>query len=273
MVDDESVLVAVDRDIEIGADESVGTLVVVSGQATVLGHARTVVVVDGGLVLAGTVDETVVAVESDVELLSSAVIGEDLVIPSSTLTEETGATVQGSVRESFDFRYGWIFTLISILAWFAITVALLLAGLVLVAVARRQVHGAGDLLSDRPGPTIIATVLLVIGLPLVAAFSIVLLVGIPFGLGLLLLVWPSLWFAGYIVSGARIGRALIRSGADDQAGSSYAAVVLGLLVLQILAVVPFIGGLAALIAATYGAGGLALFAWRSWRGSTEPVPA
>ncbi|MEZ4501294.1 MAG: hypothetical protein R3C39_01575 [Dehalococcoidia bacterium] len=267
-LDDESVLLALDRDIEIGADEVVGTLVVVSGQATVLGQARTVVVVDGSLLLEGTVEENVVAVDSDVDLGASAVIREDLVIPSGTVTRDPGAVVEGSVREDFDFRLGWVFTLFSILAWIAITVCLMVAGLILAAIARRQLRGAANLLSERPGAAIAATVILAIGLPLVAAFSIILLVGIPLGLGLLFLVLPSLWFAGYIVAGERVGRALLEAGRNGGRASSYLAVVVGLLILQVVAVVPFLGGLVVLLAATYGAGGLALFAWNSWRGAS-----
>ena len=41
------------------------------------------------------------------------------------------------------------------------------------------------------------------------------LVGIPLGLGVLLLVLPALWFLGYIVAGARLGTLILHR--DDAA--------------------------------------------------------
>lgn len=48
-----------------------------------------------------------------------------------------------------------------------------------------------------------------------------------------------------------------------------------MLIFQIGGLVPGIGGLVVLIAATYGAGGLVLYAWRAWRGAvaSDPTPA
>ena len=48
-------------------------------------------------------------------------------------------------------------------------------------------------------------------------------------------------------------------------------VLLGVLIFQVGGLVPGLGGLVIGIAATYGAGGLALFAWRAWRGSPAPA--
>ena len=269
---DDSVLVSVERDVVIAAGDRVGTLVVVSGNAVVSGHAQTVVVVDGTLTVDGTVEETIVAVDSDVTLHAAAVVGGDVVLAGGELTREQGATIDGSVTRDYDFRFGWALTLISILFWIGITIGLMITGLVLVAIARRQVRGVGDLLTNEPGPAILATVILVIGLPVIAVAAIVTILGIPVGLAILLIVLPVLWVAGYVAASERLGRTVL--GANRGAGaavSPYLAVLLGLAIFQVAGLVPVLGSLMVGLAATYGAGGLVLYAWRAWRGSMTPV--
>lgn len=273
MTDNDSVLVAVDRDVVIDADDRVGTLVVVSGNATVSGHVETVVVVDGTLTVDGTVGETVVAVNTDVTLGATAVVEGDVVIASGELTRDPAATIGGSVTRNFDLRIGWALTLISILFWVGITIGLLIAGLVLVAFARGQVMGVGDLLTGEAGSSILATVILVVGLPIVVIAAFLSVIGIPVGLALLVVVLPLLWMIGYLVAGARVGRLVLGAGgAGESTVSPYLAVLLGVLLFQIVGLIPGIGALAIWLAATYGAGGLVLYAWRSWRrGSGTPA--
>jgi hypothetical protein len=55
----------------------------------------------------------------------------------------------------------------------------------------------------------------------------------------------------------------------------------GLLILQVIALIPFFGGFVAFISALYGAGALAYYAFQGWRGrrvtvtgeGPQPVPA
>jgi hypothetical protein len=79
-----------------------------------------------------------------------------------------------------------------------------------------------------------------------------------------------LWLAGYVVASERLGRVVLASAAAaGTQPSPYLALLVGLLLFQLIGLVPGIGALVILLAATYGAGGLALYAWRAWRG----VPA
>jgi len=270
----ESTLVAVGRGARLAADDAVGTLVVVSGNAVVEGHARTVVVVGGDLRVSGIIDATLIAVESDVTLTRSSVVRGDLMVVRGELERESGSVVEGSITRNISVRLTWALTLVSVLLWLGITIALIVTGLVLVAIARRQIRGAGDLLTGAPGPVALATIVLATGLPAVAIAAMVTVVGTPLGLGLLLFVLPLLCIVGYVVASELLGRLLLRSTTPESpVPSPYASVLLGLSVFQLTSLIPAVGGVVVVLAAAYGAGGIALFAWRASRGVGLPGAA
>jgi hypothetical protein len=101
-------------------------------------------------------------------------------------------------------------------------------------------------------------------------------VGIPLGLGVLLVVLPIAWFLGYIVAGARLGKFILQR--NDATGRPVAATTLGLVILQLGVLVPVVGGIAMVIAGFWGAGALAYSAYRAAGGkgvstSTPATPA
>jgi hypothetical protein len=100
-------------------------------------------------------------------------------------------------------------------------------------------------------------------LPIVlAVLLIVTIIGAPLGIGILLGLWPLTAFVGYLVAGAWIGDwILARMTPGVVHERPYAAIVIGLLVLQILAIVPFLS----FVASLFGYGAVLLLAWRVFR--------
>jgi hypothetical protein len=98
-----------------------------------------------------------------------------------------------------------------------------------------------------------------IGLPILGILVLFTLIGIPLGLAIIFVLIPLLWLLGYIVIGAHVGLWLrARMGQTSPGSGIIWATLIGLLILQVVSLIPFIGGLIGLLAGTYGAGVLVL---------------
>jgi hypothetical protein len=96
------------------------------------------------------------------------------------------------------------------------------------------------------------------------------IIGAPLGLAILLMVWPAAAFAGYLVAGIWIGEWLLNRGtATERPARPYLAAVVGLVILQVVSLVPFVGAIASL----FGFGAVLLLAWRTFRQPTTSQPA
>jgi hypothetical protein len=228
------------------------------------------VLVDGDATLSGTVDGDVVVVRGTLTLQPTAHVTGDVNVARGNVVTENGATVDGSiVHRSYDWS-GWDFLLFSIYLWVSLTIVILIAGLVFAAVGGRQLMGSANLISDQTGGTILAALIVGIGIPILAVIAMLTILGIPLGIGLLLFLIPALWFFGYLVAGTKIGAVILRQHDNPH---PYLAVVLGLILLQVIGLIPFIGGLISFIAGLLGTGALVLYAWNAWRGPGTAAPA
>ena len=151
------------------------------------------------------------------------------------------------------------------------TVGLAVLGLVLLVLfpgaARRNV----EILRYSPWTSLVVGALVLVVMPLLAAivFGAGLWVG-GWWLGLPLLAAYVVWlFLGYLVSAIALGGELLAR-VRRQAGSPVWSLLLGLLVLAILELIPFVGGLIGLVAVVSGGGAL-LMAIRASR--TAPLSA
>ena len=109
-----------------------------------------------------------------------------------------------------------------------------------------------------------------IAIPILAVVAMVTIVGAPLGIGILLGFLPILAFVGFLIAGIFIGEALLGTGEEPAAARPYKGAVLGIVVLQVMGLVPFIGGLATAVASILGLGRSC-----SWAGApfVERVPA
>jgi hypothetical protein len=123
------------------------------------------------------------------------------------------------------------------------------------------------LISTEPLQVVGAALIGLIGLVTAGVVAMVTVVGIPFGLGLLLLVLPALFLIGYIVAGIWLGEVILgRTSPGVVRERPYLAAVVGLTVVGIVSIFPTIGGLISLV----GMGAVVLLMWRVIRRSRTP---
>jgi hypothetical protein len=269
-VDD--VLIRINGPIQVPAGEAAEGVVVISDDALIEGTVDYLVVINGDATITGTVKHTVTMVNGTVTLKDGAWVEEDVQLYWAEAVREVGATVVGDVREEwggFNVGRGFWFGL-----WLSMTVAVLAAGLLFAAVGGRQLAGAGRAVSGQVGPTLLGAVVLWVGVPVLAVVAMITVIGIPLGFGVLFFLLPALWFAGYLVAGAALGLPLVARMRGEAANHHpYLAVAVGLLIFQVVALVPFIGGMVAFVAGLVGAGALTQQAWAAFRGATgRPTP-
>jgi hypothetical protein len=271
VTDDRTVLIALEGDLTVPAGEEVAAVIVARGTATIRGEVNAVVVLDGRAILEGARVESVVAVNGTVALDATTVVVGDVRTLNSTVDRATGATVEGEVKglEADLATLGLVLAPAFFLLMLGLALATIVAGLALAALAARQVRDMERLISDEPGPVLLAGFLGLFLIPLVAVLAIITIIGAPIGIALLIMVWPAAAYIGYLVAGIWIGDFLLgRFRGSDPAGRPYAAAVVGLIVLMIIGLIPLVGAVASL----FGFGAVVLHGWRAFRsGRREAV--
>lgn len=263
----------IDGDITLARGEVAGSVVVIGGDAVIEGTVRNnLLVIDGRAVIRGNVEGNATVVSGELELTSSATV-ENVNLIDSKLTRAAGATVTGDIKERERFVFRGFPAVFGILFWLMMTVSVLASGLVFAAIGGRQLTASAQALTAELGNSILGAVIVWVGLPILATLIILTLVGIPLGVGTLLFLLPALWFLGYITAATRLGLALTGTLKREPAEHPYLAVTLGLLVLQFLVLIPAFGWLVASVAGLWGAGGLALVAFRAARNQSATPPA
>ena len=258
------ILISTQGDVTLPAGEQADLVFVTQGTAHVAGTANTVVVIDGSADLTGATVETIVAIRGDVAVDGSSVITGDIMTLDATTSVDPAAAMGGQVRDLAPDLAGIGFVLAPALfllyvgfALAAIAAALLLAGL-----AARQVRNAETLIRREP--------LLTAGVGLLGLFlPIVILViltatviGAPLAFGIAFGLWPLAAFLGYLVAGIAIGDWIVgRLSPGVTRERPYLAAVVGLLVLELVGIVPLVSGIATL----FGYGAVLLLAWRTLR--------
>ncbi len=260
-------LLAFGEDVTLPADRTTDLVLVIDGTATVEGDARVVIAIGGAAILQGATVETVVAVDSPVQLAAgSAVTGDVATLDASTVSVASGATVAGEVRDITPqlIGLGAVLAPAVLLVFIGFVLVTFVAGLALAGLAARQVRAAEALISREPGPVLVSG-LIGIFLPLlIIGILFVTVVGIPLALALLLTVWPLTAYAGYLLTGIWIGDWVLgRVSPGVVRERPYLASVIGLLILQVLSIVPPVTAIASL----FGYGAVLLLAWRVFRGT------
>lgn len=260
----DSFILQVNRPVSIGAGDSVDAVIVINDDAAIDGDVvNALVVVRGTATVSGNVGGDIVVIEGTLNLTGGATV-DNVTLVRSDLNREDGSTISGNLEEEADFReFGWGFAVFSIVFWIGLTIAVILASLLVMWLFGRQVRRAAETISTRPlesGVTGLATWVI---LPLAAVVAFVTIIGIPVGLGILLVVLPLLGLVGYIVAsywlGVKLGSMMnLRVG-------PYVLVIIGLIVLQLSGLIPWFGGLLAFIATLMGTGALVHYLWRARR--------
>ncbi len=262
------VLVRVNGPVRIAEDDTAGTVVVFGHGATIEGTIQEQLVVIGGTAdISGTVLGNLVLVDGRAVLAPSAVIGENVVLHESVLERAPGARIGGVVREQAEFALGpivgWIF-------WLSLSAVVIVAGLAFAALAGRQLSEAAERIRNQPGPVVVTALIVAATLPGLAILAFLSVVGIPLGFLIAFLIGPILTLLGYIVTATWLGAAILsRWGDPDRVERGrthpYRVVLVGIVLLQLIGLVPILGGLVLILASQLGAGALVYRLWRMSR--------
>lgn len=247
--------------------ESVEHAVIFNGPATIEGTVgQSLVVFNGRTEIIGTVAQDVIVFNGDVVLRSGSRVGGDIVSLEAPQVED-GATIGGDIEDLQGRWNYWDATFIGRLAWWlAFTVSSLILGMALLLLASQGLDAISiRALRDRLGGTIGFGLLVFVLLPVVAVVLLTTILGIPLGI-FLLLALALVYSVGYVVGALAIGRLLVKSPT-----SRYLAFLAGWGALRVLALIPFVGGLAWLVATVLGLGTLWVGARARRTGEVRPA--
>lgn len=255
--------------VTIGAGEVAHDVVVIDGDVSVSGRVSgDLVVIRGKLTVSGTVKGDVVTITDRATLGPAARVGGDVRYAEKRPTVSPRAQVGGEVkRVNVDKIAGSAGIAAGIGVWLAISISALLLGLLALWLAPRAALAASEAAEALAGRSVAWGVGLFLGIPIVAILLLVTLVGLPLGLLMLLALVP-LYALGYVTSAWVLGRRLL--GSDR---GRILAFVAGLVILRLIALVPFLGGLVGLVATVFGLGVLFVAArsGRSGRAVAQPA--
>jgi cytoskeletal protein CcmA (bactofilin family) len=260
--DDKGFTLRITGDVTVAKGETVGAVVVIDGTATIDGTVTdTLFVINGTAIINGTVQNDVTVISGTLDLRSGARV-ESVNLFDSNLIRADGVTVTGAIEQSDGFEVpAGVLAALSVYFWVAMTLAVVVAGIVFAAIGGRQLNEATRVFTGQPSNALIGTIAFWVVVPTLAVITMLTLVGIPLGIGVLLFVLPAFWFLGYIVAGAAVGKLILHR--SDNPGRPLAATALGLVLLQLGLIVPVVGGIVAFLAGIWGAGALAFIAYRA----------
>jgi hypothetical protein len=157
--------------------------------------------------------------------------------------------------------------------WVAISASTLALGLLLLLLGPRAADAVHRTSRERPGAAAGWGLGLFLGVPVVCLLSIGTLVGIPFGVGLLLAL-AFLYSVGYVWSVWVVGRTLIGPGGrHGRRPRRYAAFLAGWAAMRALGFVPVLGAITWLAGAAFGLGLMAVATWRTRSAAAPSDPA
>ncbi len=264
-----TVLMAFNGDVTVPAGDTADSVFVTTGTATIRGTVETVVVLDGSAVLEGASVHSVFVTGGSISIDGASTVSGDVRTLGATATVDPAAHIGGTVSglETDLVAAGAVLAPMIVLLMVGLALVTIVSGLALAALAARQVRSAESLMDTEPVLTFVVGVAGLVIIPVIAVLAMITVVGAPLGLAILLVVWPAAAVAGYLVAGIWIGEWLLgRVSARERSARPYMAAVVGLVVLPVISIVPFVGAVASL----FGFGAVLLLAWRTFRQPSAP---
>jgi hypothetical protein len=233
---------------DISEDETVGDVVIFDGPVNIEGSVGgDVIAFNGRVTVTGTVRGDVVSFNGRVTVEDGAqVTGDVRSRPEAQI--DSGADIVGNVG-GIDFeRVDDAFAAARFGVWFAFSISALILVLLFVWLFPRGADATVLAGRSRTGAAVGWGLLLFFGLPIISILLLVTLVGIPLGIALLLAIAP-IYALAYTVAAYFLGRTIIRP-----PRSRFLAALVGIIVVRILALIPFVGGLTWFAATVFGLG-------------------
>jgi hypothetical protein len=268
-------------DVTVAQGDVMSAVIVANGDATIDGEVTdTLWVINGDAIVTGGVSGGVVIIDGTLSLEQGSTV-DNVVLYRASLDRADGASVNGEITEEGDLvSLGWGAALFSVAMWLGVTLALIVAVVFFTIYGGRQLGAIGDTLTGRVGRSILTALALWVGLPILAVLAVITLVGIPLGVGIMLVLLPALWFLGYLVTGATLGGWLMRvARAGERPERRWLAAAIGVFTLQVIGFIPALGPVIIVFAGIVGSG--ALIYWlvghpreqRSPTAQPQPQPA
>ena len=260
-------IISTNGTVDIPAGQALDGVVVVNGSATIEGAVNAVVLVHSTATFTGATAHRLVVVDSTANLGPGTTVTGDIAVLHGTVTRDPSASVLGHTT-SLDVNLAALaFALIPliIVLWVGFFVAVVFAGLALAAFGARQTRTAEDLITHRPGHTLVSGLVATIALPVFFGVLTATIIGAPIGLAMLLVGLPLLAFIGWLVAAIWLGDWMLgRTRGADQTEHPYKAAILGVVVLAVAGLLPLVSAIATL----FGVGAVVLAAWNNVRPSS-----
>lgn len=240
----------------------------VNGERTVR-VGRDLVVSGGTVTMAGTVTRDLRGSIGTFTLTNTARVGRDLIVSARKAHIASGAIIGGQrvvTRTQQREHRGRGAGIVGWIIWRLIMgIGLYIVGAIFIALAPRMTAQAEGVLRVHPWASLLTGLILLIVVPFAAALIMFFIVTIPLSL-ILLALYAILLFLSPIFAALLIGHLILRR----PTASPYLALLIGLVIITLLRLIPFLGGLVHFLAILFGLGALFL-AWQA-RGS-RPIYA
>lgn len=248
-------LLRVQGDLIVGADESADLVVVVSGDAGVWGRAGTVVVIGGRAQLQDARVGRLVVVRGSADLGGSSRVYGDVWLLDAQVQQSPASSIGGSVRSVFGAP-AWRLLVEEPLVAAGLLALVLASGWAAVSLGANRMREAAAALTREVPAALGAALLLFILAPALALLLFFTVVGLPLSVVYLAVCLPLLALAGFCVAALRLGTWMVRSASPRPHG----AVLLGGAALAAAGLIPFAGQIILMVACALGAGALTVAA-------------
>jgi hypothetical protein len=247
---EEGDVVVIAGDVVVPRGEEVDGVFVVSGNARIAGRVGgDVIVLSGDVVVSGTISGDLFTASGTARLLPSAEVTGDVGYGDEHPLVSLDARVHGDVEKQdwpdIGDALAWIGGFV---VWLAVTLSLLVLGALLLLVAPRAADSLAARSRERIGPSIAIGIAIMVVLPVLAIVAAITLFGLPLALIVSLSLLP-LGAVAYLAAAFALGRRIL-----PPTRGRMLALLLGLAILRVAALVPILGLFVGLAALVFGLG-------------------
>jgi cytoskeletal protein CcmA (bactofilin family) len=248
-----------------GTAEIADDLVLGVGSSYISGHINGDVKGGGGeITITSKVGGNVELEVDKLTITSTANIEGDLVYTSENEASiQSGARLGGSTTHNMPEKPAAPSPLAAIPGKLLGFLMILVIGIIVILLATGRVSAMADSIRTKPWPSLGWGALALFVTPIAALIVIITIIGLPVGLIALVLYGIAIYLS-QIPVGFLIGRLIIRrNGEVESRGLLIGALALGLAILLVLGLIPYVGGLVMLLTIIFGLGSLVVSVARS----------